>query len=412
MKPISPAGELHISKPTVKDFCDKVRLSVNVSTADSVWELYVEVENSLGEYLCHERSDAFVVGLLRFAMAKHLDIRCETPVSEDVLYNLRTYLIPSLAKYGPDLYATRIYAVADSTELPNFGAVGTGASLGIDSMHSILHHLNSEYGNHNLTHLVLNNVGAYDPIRGVGQFDWKSAKARAFAQEVGLPLVQVNSNIADIFNGWNCYYFDLTNTYVNAFAVLALQKFWKTYYYSSWGHDFSYFSLFHINDHDSACYDLLSLPCFSTRQLRFHCDGGEKSRVEKTRDVIAFLPSRRYLHVCTDDRGPNCGRCEKCKRTLVTLDALGAIDNFREVFDIDSYISHRSDYIRWLVRSELRHGRDTYTGEAYELLKSRKGGIPFSDFAAASFKVLVSRFHPRNVCRQLKHFTSQGACHG
>lgn len=60
-------------------------------------------------------------------------------------------------------------------------------------------------------------------------------KAREFSSEVALPLIEIDSNIAEMFDRWNCYYFDLTHTYMNAFAVLALQKFWKTYYYASGG---------------------------------------------------------------------------------------------------------------------------------------------------------------------------------
>ncbi len=395
-------GELFIHSPRVELFGGKIRLVafVDAPIPYGSSEVFIEVSKSYGEYLCYERSDAFLVCFLRFAMSNGLDIRCEAPVGEEILYNLRTYLIPSLSDHCHDLYATKIFATVDSCELPNLGAVGTGASLGIDSMHSILHHLNSGYKGHNLTHLVLNNVGAYEPNRGAGQFEWKCARARDFAAEVGLELVEINSNLASLFGWWNCHFFDLTNTYVNASTVLALQKFWRTYYYSSWGHDFSYFSLCHINDHDSACYDLLSLNAFSSRQLRFHPEGGAKSRVSKTRDVASFPLAHKYLHVCTDDRGPNCMKCSKCKRTLVTLDALEVLDAFKDVFDVEYYRAHRSDYLRWLVKEELRHGHDTYTGEAYKILKTRhadRGGIPISDSAFAHIVVGLEKILPTHA---------------
>ena len=345
-----------------------------------------------------------MVGILRYAMANGYDIKCDAPVGEDLLYNLTRYLIPSLAKYGEGLHATQIHAVPDPSELSNFGAVGTGASLGIDSLYSIINHLNSGFKYHDLTHLVLNNVGAYDPVRGVGQFDWKLNNAKRFADEIGLPLIEVNSNIADILSGWNCYYFNLTHSYCNAFAVLALQKFFKIYYYSSCGHDFSYFSLFHINDHDSSDYDLLSLPCFSSQHLRFYPDGGAQSRVEKTRDVVSFPLSRNFLHVCTDDRGPNCGQCSKCKRTLVTLDALDALYDFSKVFNVDYYKAHRSEYIQWLLMNELRHGRNTFTGEAYDILKQR-GDITLHNSVVAWIRVVLSKVHPKYVIiPRLKRF--------
>ncbi len=84
------------------------RLSCDILVDNKVRNLWFEVEKEYEPYLCYERSDAFVIGLLSWAMRLNHDIECTAPVSEELLYNLRTYLIPSLAKHGKDLHNIKI----------------------------------------------------------------------------------------------------------------------------------------------------------------------------------------------------------------------------------------------------------------------------------------------------------------
>lgn len=53
--------------------------------------------------------------------------------------------------------------------------------------------------------------------------------------------------------------------------------------------------------------------------------------------------------------GKNCGRCEKCTRTLLALDALGALDKYRDVFDVDYYLSHKQSYFKTLCIQRSLH---------------------------------------------------------
>ena len=123
--------------------------------------IWFEVSNEYKDYLCLDRADAYLIGLLNFAMRHNYDISCEMPVSEELLYNIRTTLIPSLAKYGRDLHSITINAVPikNITDGKN---IGTGCSCGIDSFYSISSHIKTEYKNMDLTHLVINNVGSFD----------------------------------------------------------------------------------------------------------------------------------------------------------------------------------------------------------------------------------------------------------
>ena len=71
-------------------------------------------------------------------------------------------------------------------------------------------------------------------------------------------------------------------------------------------------------------------PCFSSATHRFYHVGDEVGRHQK----IALLASdplvREHLRVCWQDRTErlNCGACEKCLRTELSLHLLGVLDQF------------------------------------------------------------------------------------
>ena len=145
---------LFIGEPYIAQNGDRSRLvcdiGINRRETRTVW---FEVDREYEKYLCTERSDAYVIGLLSWAMRAGHDITCTVPVSEELLYALREYLIPSLVKYAPSFRAVEINAPAAGTPLANAGAVGTGLSCGIDSFHVISRQLASPYKTLNLTHL-------------------------------------------------------------------------------------------------------------------------------------------------------------------------------------------------------------------------------------------------------------------
>ena len=65
--------------------------------------VWAEVDNKYTEYLCYERSDAFVIGLLHYAMKHNHDIVCEAPMGEYLYYQITTYLVDAISKGSPQL---------------------------------------------------------------------------------------------------------------------------------------------------------------------------------------------------------------------------------------------------------------------------------------------------------------------
>lgn len=123
---------LFIGEPYIAQNGDRSRLvcdiGINRRETRTVW---FEVDREYEKYLCTERSDAYVIGLLSWAMRAGHDITCTAPVSEELLYALREYLIPSLVKYAPSFRAVEINAPAAGTPLANaaLSAPGFPAAL-------------------------------------------------------------------------------------------------------------------------------------------------------------------------------------------------------------------------------------------------------------------------------------------
>ena len=365
-------GVLHIGRPAVVRNGGRARLTAPIRCGGKDSPVWFEVEERYGDYLCAERSDAFLIGLLNHAMREHLDIECEAPVGAQLLYQIRTYLVPALVRASHALREPKIAAEMDAEPMRNAGGVGTGISCGVDSFHVLCKYAKSEYPGLSLTHLLLNNVGSFwlgEKGEVDHQYEWQAEHARRFCKEHGFNLIVTDSNIAAAFP--QRHYF--THTYTSCFAIYALQKLWSTYFYGSSGEDFSAFSLIDNDLHNAGRYDLLTLDAFSTRSLKIYSEGGAITRFEKMKEVIEYPPSYGYLHVCNSDSGPNCGVCPKCLRTLVLLDALGALDRYAKVLPVERYRSQRPKALRWLYRQMLSNA-DPMLRPAYDVLK---GEIPF-----------------------------------
>ncbi len=366
-KRITRQGEIIIAAPTLEVKDGKARLLCEIDCKGRRETVWFSVEEKYGQYLCWERSDAFVMGLLSYAMREGCDVRCEAPMTARLHYQITETRLPLLAKISRVLYHPTVIAPLEATEMPNAKGVGTGVSCGVDSLATIKRTLKMPYEGMALTHLVLNNVGSFKLDR-LEQYDWHVKHAKAFAAKLGMELIVTNSNFATAFPQNHL----LTATYSAAFAIYALQKLWHVYYFSSGGDDILDCLKFADNEqHSSEDYNLVILDTFSTGALKIYSESAAILRQEKLQSIIDWDLAQKYLHVCTEDHGPNCNHCPKCLRTLTGLDALGALDKFKAVFDIEDYKAHLFARRRWLYAQQVFSPGDPMTRPAYHLLKSK-----------------------------------------
>ena len=379
---------IEIKKPTIKTVKEKTVLETVVLIDNKAKTVFYEIDKKYGKYLCTERSDAYVIAALYYAMKNNHNIKSEMPISRSLYHNITTYLIPTLSKHSNRLHHIKLDMEIAYEELETEGNVGTGMSCGIDSFHTLHSYLNPECKDMKLTHLCLNNVGSFnaynEKYHGIGSDnarDFLIERACKVAKEINLPLIITNSNIHKVFNE---NYFRV-HTFANMFSVFLMQKFFRIYYYSSSGYDLSYYNVKDSWHLDSAEYDLLTFFALQTNGITIYPEGIEKTRLEKTISIADFKPAENNLHVCIKE-GNNCNTCMKCKRTILALDAIGKLDNFKKVFDVDYYYKHKEEYISWL-ENELENDSQMNKFTAL-LIKQKEGKTEYSN---------IEKFNDKNI---------------
>lgn len=317
--------------------------------------VWFKVKSKFKEYLCYERDDAYLIAVLNYAMIHGHDIKCDAPITEDLLFKIEEYLIPALIENNQHFHKSKIISEVSEQPLHNAGAVGTGISCGVDSLHVLATKTNLKYSSLNVTHLAFNNVGSH----GEGEKARQLYRARInhpkyFSEKYNFEFIESDSNLMDVITQNHFK----THTYSSMFPIFCLQKLYSTYYYASGGYLFSEFKLKDGPQHSCGAYELLSLPSFSTKTLTLYSEGLGLTRLKKLKELTNFEPAQKFLNVCLKE-GDNCNTCEKCVRTLLGLDALGALDKFRDVFDIDYYRSHRKWYLQQMA-NQLANGKHDY----------------------------------------------------
>ncbi|MFT7774323.1 hypothetical protein [Roseateles sp.] len=325
-------------------------------------ELWFSVRKEFVSYVCVDRLDAFLVAMLYPAMLYGEDIVVEGCVSQRLLFNLNNYAIPLLQGFSDSLKKIKISAVSESKEIYGGAGVGTGFSAGVDSFCTIYDRYVLEgRPAHKVSSLTFFNVGSNGDWLQHGSTEFTRAKFQTryaalskFAEEVGLDFLDVDTNLHFFHHWWHSY----SHSLKAAAVVLLLQKHYSKYYYSSAGMNYSGMlerSAFYKNKDIGAYCDPLLLPLLSTESVELVSDGTAYTRSEKVLHVLNYEPVTRYLNVCVDhvEAWENCSVCDKCLRTLLTLDVSGNLESFDKIFRLDLYREKRTEYIeRQIERME------------------------------------------------------------
>lgn len=330
-------------KITIRD--GMARIAAMVSSADGDAQLWFGVAPEHAGALLGGRADGFVVALLLRAMQLGEGLRMAAPLCSRLHYHLVHHYQPLMQVLYPGLRQVRIEA--DLVEVVPDGAVtgvGTGFSAGIDSFAVIHDHLLAPVpASFRLTHLTFNNVGSHgtrDPARARHLFHQRYAAIRGYPQDIGLPFIAVDSNLAELLP----MDFELTHTTRNMAVALVLQGLFRRFYYAS---TFQYRDLAVVPTYDSALVDPVALPLLSSGSLDLVAVGSQYTRIEKTRLVAEVPGAERWLNVCATESldGRNCSQCMKCCRVLYTLEMLGLLERFAGVFDLTRWQRERNRYV-------------------------------------------------------------------
>jgi hypothetical protein len=321
--------------------------------------------------------DPFLPPLLLFCMKAALPLRIEADVSA-----LLMSAVPSIQ----DIYAvwaadkghrlTRIEVTAGTAVRPRQGqSSGAFFSCGVDSFYTLLCNARRypSSDSRSIQHLLL--VHGFDiPLERRELFEQVAAHARHTAFEHSKTLLTIATNVRAVTSvvDWGYY----GHGAALASVGLALGDLVHTVFIPS---TVAFVDLKPWGSHPALD------PLWSTEQVELVHDGAETTRIDKVRLVATSPDALRALRVCwTNPNGAyNCGRCEKCLRTMAELEVIGALPHaamFPDELDLQALEglvileSARSHWVATVeaARDSVRHTRLT---AAIESTLRRNAGI-------------------------------------
>lgn len=369
---------MKISKVELVEFHETARLQCEIAGG----KFFVEVEKKYADYLVHEVSDPFVIAAMLPALMKGEDIQCET-ISDDLFYHSPTilFLLSKVFHRSPIKIQPKQICHVDFEPK----AVASGFSGGIDSFCTYIKHTDENCPEaYRMTHLALFNSGAYgsDYEKTQEKFRIDVERANIFAREVNMPLVRVDTNIASIFTHKDIYHYSLRSTLCLSFCVLSLSKLFKTYYISGAGT----IDEMKLTRYDQSYYSDALVQLLSTHNTQIFMGETNMTRVDKTICIADNPLVQKYLYVCAadifnekfgkdykKDTASNCSQCMKCTRTLITLELLGKLEQFRGRFDIEKYMKSKNAVIQDVMN---KRSYDHFAKDIYELMSEKGWRIP------------------------------------
>jgi hypothetical protein len=255
-------------------------------------------------------ADDFLLPLLLVpAMARGFDLHLPATMSRR-LVDAAHAIQACLCGWDLGLHraAVSVDGLADRGERRD--AVACFFSGGVDSFYSALTHRDE------ISHLVF--VHGFDiPLAERDHRSTASRSARTVATELGRSLIEVETDLrsfSDPFVSWEIYHGAALATVAlllgDRFGTVFIPATHAVRDLAPWGSH---------PDLD---------PLWSTETTRLEHDGAEATRVEKAAYLARHEIAMRELRVCwqNEEGAYNCGRCEKCLRTMINLTAVGALE--------------------------------------------------------------------------------------
>jgi hypothetical protein len=385
-----------IHKPKLKNYINTLKqcYEINKNNNETV-ELWFEVDKNFGDYILPS-CDAAMVALLIPAMHAGEDMIIKGDISGKLHFNLYR-LQKTLQILIPSLKIIEIKAENLSEPQKQADLIATGFSGGIDSYSTLQDYFyNNQYAENKISLLTYHNVGTHvkgsfnTPFEQQNQlFESRYNRIKKVSSQLGfssIPTLKINSNLDRFYTSPELN-FENTHTLRNIAVSLLLQNGIKRFYFSA-GYTYKDIKFFRHID-----LDPIILPLLSTDNFEPITVGSEYSRVEKTLKISEMEDPKIFLDVCVNSHeGENCSSCFKCMRTLVTLDIIGKLDQFRSVFNIETYHSHKKMYLNKLLLDINPFGK-----EIIEYCKNNNKTLGSIDVS----KLLYATEHVKNPKKNL-----------
>jgi hypothetical protein len=265
-----------------------------------------------------------VLGALFTLMAARTDLVVHGEVSPSLLRNLEEYQAMWVC-WAPAQYHR--VDVRGESEREQRGAPGGHAvaafSGGVDSCFTAWRHTRGECGRLKRDLRAALMVHGFDiPLGEPETFARAFERSRIILTSVGVPLIPMATNLRELPGDWD-HVFGIAG----ASCLMMLQGAYSAGLFGS-----------------SEPYHMQIFPWGSTPMsdwllssdsFQFVHDGAAFTRVEKLQALTSWPEACRHLRVCWqgERKDRNCGRCEKCIRTILAFRAVGLEST--EAFEAD-----------------------------------------------------------------------------
>lgn len=248
------------------------------------------------------------------AMDSHRALSLAGPVSRQFLDNQRQ-LMEIFSGWFKRYRLVDIHVEAWRETMPVAGSrVGCFFTGGVDSFYSFLKHRGE------ITDLIF--VHGYDvDLDDLPRREQVRAMGQALAEACGVRFIELETNAIRLFRDFGRWGLHAHGYGLGSAARHLAGYLGRLYVPSSFAHA----ELMPWASHPQTD------PLFSDERLQVIHDGCEAGRVDKIRALARDPLALAHLRVCWErvEGAYNCGRCEKCLRTMTSLQALGVLQQCR-----------------------------------------------------------------------------------
>lgn len=366
----------------------------NPFTEKTIW---FSVKNENVDFFSTKVYDPFLLVPYYVAMRYGQDLKICGKVSAKLYHNLTNYIQQIFLDFSDDLRPVKLEVDGFDTVEQEGTLVGAGISCGVDSLSTIYdNYVNNEASKYRINALFLFNCGThgyYNDDYAEPLFQSRYAMNKEAANELKLPIYQEESNIqffakkvgqsrVGFLAIWSC--------------IISMQKRIRRYYVSgclSYQEVIKWHDHYHDMDMDAFC-GMYLVPLIQTESIELVYDGAQYRRTEKIIKISDWSIAQKHLNVCLTEKNTaeNCTSCEKCLRTAFVLDALGKLNEFSNVFDLNKYKQVRFSYICGLLHS---YKKGSFAKDNIDLAKENHMKLPPTWYA--HIYIMTKRFVKRLI---------------
>jgi len=298
--------------------------------------------------LAPEPVDGWLVGALPMAMRIGGQLTADAPV-DPVLRDNVERAAALLHSWYPRLTVPDIQVASRPGNATPAAGVGCFFSGGVDSFYSALKNRDR------ITHLIF-VIGFDIDVDNTELASEALAGARQAATTLGLPLVEVHTDVRHLVNqhvDWGTEAHGAALAMIGHMLAPALGRVIipASYHVEH---------LFPWGSHPQLD------PLWNSSKVTFEHHGHHATRPEKVAFIAEQPAAMEHLRVCWENPGNayNCGRCEKCIRTMINLHVVGAAGRcttLPSVLDAGA-----------VQRLRLSHGGQVFAHENLAMMKANK----------------------------------------